>query len=189
MMDSGPDSLPTVARLLRTKLVRLIRCDLSFPMRSFWTACCFCVLATFAKAEIRFVHVWGNYRTADSFVRISEYFTGHEEPGHGQTLLRTQPRQRGGYYFLSRVKNTDAEISGAKIELQIITARNPAAVKYDFPIDVPRGQHVYQVGLTGTDWPTLDEQPVAWKMSLFSSDGKTLAEEQSFAWSKPDGTR
>ncbi|PTY08250.1 hypothetical protein DB347_01305 [Opitutaceae bacterium EW11] len=134
--------------------------------------------------DFRIVRVWPEYRTPDSFLRISEYFTGKENPG-SQVYLRTHPDQRGGFYFLTRVANNSGATAG-KLELSVITPRSPRPVTYTYNAEFPHGEKVYLVGLTGPDWPDAKEHPVAWKISVRSAEGTELASEQSFLWSKPD---
>jgi len=136
-------------------------------------------------ADLKIIRVMPSYRTADSFMRISEYFNGREDTG-GATLLRTQPARRDGYYFLVRVKTT-APIEIAWIETQVVTPASPEPRTDSFAVSLPAGSHVIQLGLTGTDWPSPKAVPVAWKLRLLSSEGKELASEQSYLWSKPPG--
>jgi hypothetical protein len=85
----------------------------------FWLMLAMLVLATGCASNgaktgggnIEVVRVWPEYRTAESFDRISEYFTGRENPGN-QIILRTRPESRAGFYFFTRLK-TPADISGA----------------------------------------------------------------------------
>lgn len=141
--------------------------------------------AAFAS-EVKVVRVWPSYRTADSFMRISEYFTGKENPGRKQTLLRTHPDQRAGFYFLTRLANTGEAVKDATLELHLITPRSPKEVIFTFKTTVPHGENVFHVGLTGGDWPLASEHPVAWRINLLSAEGHELASEQSYLWSKPD---
>ncbi len=133
--------------------------------------------------DLQVVRVMPDYQTADSFVRISEYFNGKENTG-GATILRTQPASRAGFYFLVRVK-TAKPIEVAWIEIQVITPTAPAARTDSFAISLPAGSHVIKLGLTGTDWSDPKAKPVAWKLRFISADGKELATEPSFLWSKP----
>lgn len=137
-------------------------------------------------SEVKLVRVWPSYRTSESFIRISEYFTGQENPGRRQTLLRTQPQQRQGFYFLTRVHNSGATVGDARIELHVITPRSPLPSTFTFKTEVPHGHHVFQVGVTGADWPDMLEYPVAWRLVVVAADGRELATEQSYLWSKPD---
>lgn len=119
-------------------------------------------------------------------MRISEYFTGKENPGRKQILLRTHPEDRSGFYFLTRVANSGTAFDDAKFELHVISPRSPKEATFTFNAHVPHGENVFQVGLTGADWPVATEHPVAWRLALLAPDGKELASEQSFLWSKPD---
>ena len=149
--------------------------------------CCAALLAplTLQADDLKIVRTWPGYRTAESFMRVSEYFTGREN-SDGETYLRTQPKERAGYYFLSRVKNSGAAMQEAQLTLQVITAKAPSPVTFSFKVEVPRGQHVFQVGLTGSDWAGAGDNPVAWHLSIADSTGRVLVTDQSYLWSKPD---
>lgn len=143
------------------------------------------VTASFAT-DLAIVRVLPDYQPVGSFVRISEYFSGKENTG-GATIVRTQPARRDGYYFLVRVKTT-APIEVAWIEAQVITPTAPEPRTDSFAVSLPKvGSQVIKLGLTGTDWPSPKAIPVAWKLRLLAADGKELATEQSFLWSKPSG--
>lgn len=135
-------------------------------------------------AEVEFVRVWPGWRDAESFVRISEYFGERENPGR-EIIRRTQPAERAGFYFLVRVKSA-AALDGARFKLDVIRPDAPEPRTFEFPADVPAKEKVFQLGLTGSDWPGGPEaSPIAWKLALLGSDGRTVAEHKSFLWEKP----
>jgi hypothetical protein len=68
--------------------------------------------------------------------------------------------------------------------LRIIAPDSPEPKVFAFPTEVPSGQPVYEIGLTGDDWPSRKVLPVAWQLELLSADGETLATFHSFLWSK-----
>jgi hypothetical protein len=135
-------------------------------------------------ADVEFVRVWPSWRDAESFERIGEYFGRPENTGH-EVVLRTQAHERAGYYFLVRVK-TPTPMSGAKFALSVIRPDTPEPKEYSFPVSLPAKESVFQLGLTGADWPQGKKaNPVAWKIALISDDGRVLAEHKSFLWEKP----
>jgi hypothetical protein len=135
-------------------------------------------------ADVEFLRVWPNWRNADAFDRISEYFGGQESTARN-VVLRTQPEPRAGYYFLVRIKNA-ATLADAKFEVHVIRPDAPAPKVFSFPVTVPPKETVYQLGLTGNDWPGGEKaNPVAWKIALVAGDGRVLAEHKSFLWEKP----
>jgi hypothetical protein len=140
----------------------------------------FCV-ASARAADVTFVRVWPGYRTPESFERISEYVTGRENTG-GQTVLRSQPARRDGFYFLVRLKNTGDPIAGASMELNVITPVSATPRTLTFTADVPAGQHVFECGLTGADWPDAKAHPVAWNIVIRAPGGAELARTQSYLW-------
>jgi hypothetical protein len=144
----------------------------------------FAVAVRLHSAEAEFLRVWPGFRDAESFERISEYFGGGENTGR-QVVLRTQAGVREGFYFLVRVKAA-AAIANARYEVNVIRPDAPAAKVFTFPASIPAKETVFQLGLTGADWPEgKDAHPVAWKLVLRSSDGRVLAEQKSYLWEKP----
>jgi hypothetical protein len=141
-------------------------------------------LVSTRAAEVEFVRVWPGWRDADSFRRISEYFDGKENTG-SQVVLRTRADARAGYYFLTRLTNSDAAQAGAKFVLHIITPDAADPKVFTFPVTVPAGATVFQLGLTGPDWPGEKVHPVAWKLELLAADSRVLAAQKSFLWEKP----
>jgi hypothetical protein len=136
--------------------------------------------AAASAPNLRLVRVWPEWRTADSFVRISEYFGGKENTG-GQTVLRSQPQERAGYYFLVRAEGKNA-VAGARVELQVLLPGVERPKIVAFPAAIPAGGDVFLIGLTGADWPGEKTRPVAWRVAVLAADGAVLAEEKSFLW-------
>lgn len=146
----------------------------------------FLLTATIAlAAEVEFVRIWPAWRATESFVRISEYFGGEENTGR-QTMLRTRPEDRTGFYFLSRVKNQGPAVADVRFVLEIITPDSPQTKTYTFNTPLPSGSHVFNLGLTGKDWAGEKVQPVAWRLRLLDGDEQELATSQSFLWRMPD---
>lgn len=145
------------------------------------------VLATaatsLAAADVRVVRVFSGWREGTSFKRISEYFTGREYTG-GEIVLRTQPASRSGYYFLVRTQNSGAP-ADVRLHLEVVTPETSAPHLYDFAATLTAGEQIYQLGLTGADWPNKAISAVAWKLELRDAAGATLATEKSYLWEKP----
>lgn len=135
------------------------------------------------SGTVEVVRVWPEYRTAESFDRISEYFTGRENTG-GQVILRTQPDRREGFYFFARVK-IPADISGARVVLDVVAPSSPDPKTYTFPAPALRkGAVLLNPGLTGSDWPDSSAYPAAWRVRLLAADGAEIFSHQSYLWSK-----
>lgn len=132
---------------------------------------------------LEFVRIWPGWRDGESFSRISEYFTGKENTS-GQEVVRTHAGDRAGFYFLVRVKNSGPAESGVKAVLSLIRPDSPLTRTYDFAVTLPPGETVFNLGLTGSDWPDRKSHPVAWKLELFSSSGQSLGARQSFMWAQ-----
>jgi hypothetical protein len=142
--------------------------------------------ATAMAANVDFVRVWPAYRDADSFMGIGEYFGG-KEPTGGRLILRSQPDQRGGFYWLTRLR-VDQPVE-AVVELSLIRGDAPEPRLQRFPATLRAGSQAVLLGLTGDDWPQARERPVAWRLRVLAADtDQVLAEEKSFLWALPDGS-
>ncbi|OHE83178.1 MAG: hypothetical protein A3G75_00870 [Verrucomicrobia bacterium RIFCSPLOWO2_12_FULL_64_8] len=135
-------------------------------------------------AGLEIVRVLTEWRDAKSFQRISEYFDGRENTG-GTIILRTQPAERAGYYWLVRLKNGGAAVPGAKFELRVIAPSSPEPKTFVFSAEVSAGARLYQLGLTGNDWPGAKARPAAWRLRVLDAGGGVLAGEKSFLWEIP----
>ena len=138
-----------------------------------------------AAEGLEIVRVLPGWRSADSFHRLSEYFRGRENTG-GTLIFRSETRAAAGYYWLVRVRNSDGPVAGAKFVLQVITPVDPEPKTFSFPAPVAPGQSVFQLGLTGNDWPGPKSRPTAWRLSLVGADGRTLLARESFLWEMPE---
>ncbi len=133
------------------------------------------------------VRVWPSYREAESFRRISEYVGGTENSGR-EIVLRTQPEAHAGYYLLTRIQADDAA-AGAALLVEVVLPGDPTIRTFSFPGGLRAGEHVYQIGITGTDWPSAKTRAAAWRVSARAASGETLAELTSFLWSAPAETK
>jgi hypothetical protein len=134
--------------------------------------------------EVSLVRVWPQWHDADSFQSFYEYKHHHELDGNF-TVLRSQPWERGGLYFLTHVKNTAAAFKGASIVVRIISPEATATRVFSFPAEIPGGDRVFEIGLTGSDWAGAKTEPVAWNVEVHAADGRVLAHKSSFLWERP----
>ncbi len=142
------------------------------------------IAARAAAADLSFVRVWPQWHSADSFQSFYEYDTGRELVGK-RIVMRSQPDERSGLYFLVRVKNPGAMVHGATFVVRVITPDATETKVFSFPSEVKGGSWLYEIGLTGKDWAAEHIQPVAWDVELQSADGTVLARKTSFLWEKP----
>jgi hypothetical protein len=145
-----------------------------------------CSLLTAASApaqDVSLVRVFPGWRDAASFKRISEYFTGRENTG-GETILRTHPTQRAGFYFLVRLVNP-GPARPAHFRLQTIAPGAQSPHTDTFPAELKPGSAAYHLGLTGPEWQNPKSQPVAWHLQILAADGRLLAEQKSYLWENP----
>lgn len=153
-------------------------------MRNLLAAIALLGAATSPAADLSFQRVWPVWRTADSFQSFYEYHTGRELVGRW-VVMRSQPDERTGVYFLVRVKNTGAPERGANLVVRVISPDAPQTRVYNFPTTIKAGSWLYEIGLTGKDWMFGRVHPVAWDVELQSADGTVVARKASFLWEKP----
>jgi hypothetical protein len=137
-----------------------------------------------SAADVKFVRVWPDYRTADSFTRVGEYFGGKEHTP--ELLVRSQPAARDGFYFLARFKSSEA-LPGAILAIETVQPGSDVPSVHFLSVDLPRGSRAILAGLTGNDWPSAQVKPTAWRLRLLSASGAELARQQSFLWTLPAG--
>lgn len=141
------------------------------------------LLAPTLWAQVELVRVWPGYRSAESFVGIGEYFGRPEDTG-GRIIRRSQPAERGGYYWLIRLRTPQAQ--EAEVQIEVVRPGRTEPERHRLAAPLPAGRPVLLVGLTGADWPDAEERPLAWRIQILDSQGRPLAGEQSFLWSRPD---
>ncbi len=153
-------------------------------MRNLLAAIALLAAASCPAADISFLRVWPTWRTADSFQSFYEYHTGRELLGKW-IVMRSQPDERTGVYFLVRVKNQGALERGANFVVRVISPDAPETKVYNFPASIKAGSWLYEIGLTGKDWGMGRVHPVAWDVELQTADGTVVAKRASFLWEKP----
>lgn len=136
-----------------------------------------------APAGLEIQRVYTGWREGASFKRIAEYFDGKEHSGR-ETIVRSHPDQRTGFYFLVRVKNPGA-VQKVQFSLQLIEQGVPAPRTTVFPTELKSGPQVVLLGLTGPEWQDPKAQPVAWHVQVLTEDGQVLVAEKSYLWEKP----
>jgi hypothetical protein len=135
-------------------------------------------------AGLEVVRIFTGWRDTASFQRISEFFDEKENTG-GVIVLRSHPDDRAGYYWLVRLSNGGAAVAGARFELQVISPSAPEPKTYTFPAHLPAGRSLFDLGVTGADWPGAKARPAAWRLRILDAGGKPLTVEKSFLWELP----
>ncbi len=137
---------------------------------------------------VAIAHVDHRYIAAQDFVRISEYFTGKENPS-GRLIERTDPAERGGYYFIvSLTWHPGVELpAGTQADVDYIRSDDPDARHAHFVFAEPTGTlPEILLGLTGKDWTDKNTKLTAYKVTLKDAAGKVLSDHQSFLWALPE---
>ena len=127
------------------------------------------------KIQIRF-------HPANDFVRLSEFFTGHESTGN-YTILRSQ-KERSGLYFYVPLEESKIQVEKIhSFKLSLIDSRNPIARNFEF--QMPRKgkrQKRILLGITGDDWVEKDDRLIAWEIKILGEDEKYLQVAMSSLW-------
>lgn len=131
---------------------------------------------------------YAEYRETSSFQRIQEFFTGRESPGN-RTLLRSQPEDRSGQYFLILLEQPVEESGVDEVEIEVISTASKESRLHTFSLEGARvrGYWIY-CGLTGDDWPDASVHALAWTARLRDNTGQVLAEWESFLQRLPESS-
>jgi hypothetical protein len=172
------------AHALRTRLHRHLRPAL-LGLAGLWLLALSPVLAAAAANDSAgIVRIWPGYRTADSFTTVGELFGGDERRGE-RIVRRTQLNSREGFYFLTRLRLAET-LPAAEVRLELVLPASPNVVTHRFPIDLPAGEPVLHLGVTGTDWPDAESRPVAWRLRVHATaSSPPLLSQQSALWTAP----
>lgn len=140
-----------------------------------------------AAPDIGFSRIRQEFRTEDSFKRISEFFSGSENTGN-QIVFRTREDERDGFYFSFRLRSDRGEtLPAGTIVLHLYRPGAFEPTLYTFPLEVRDRRSIeVLVGLTGGDWPDPGARPVAWKLEFLDATTGSLGSEESFLWEMPD---
>lgn len=152
---------------------------------TFVTAALFSSLSLTLLAEDSAVikHVAARSVPESSFKRISEYFDQTENTG-GKLILRTEPKQRAGYYFmLSLQRHAVTALVDGTIELHYVKEGERLHILETFPVPAsPPPCNEIWLGLTGGSALADNETIMAWKIVIRQPDGQVLDTQQSFLW-------
>jgi len=83
------------------------------------------------------------------------------------------------------VENKAGALQAASFTIRVIRPDSTDTKVYTFAADIPAGSHLFEIGLTGTDWVWPRTMPVAWEVELHAADGSLLAQKASFLWRSP----
>ncbi len=144
----------------------------------------FLTSAVVAEVEIKTVN--HQFLAADSFQRLSEFFTGKENRGR-RLIVRTQEGARAGQYFILTLnQNVRALPKNARLKLEIITSESTQEKEFLLPLpsSIPRTREIF-AGITGSDWPQNEIKILAWRLTVQDDQGKFIADKESFLWKSP----
>lgn len=112
---------------------------------------------------------------------IRQYF-GASLIGQGfRTVIASQPDQPRGQYFLARLEG-DLSATVQTARLTIYPSVGKDAKEYTLNLSGKSLRRWLYLGLTGSDWPDPDIQPMAWKIELLGPGGELVSEWKSFLW-------
>ncbi len=160
-----------------------------FPRRAVAWAVLLMLAATPLAAEEGdgFRRISSGYYPVESFQRISEFFTGRENPGRS-VIVRTDPSQRSGYYLSLRLRQNPYRRQTVEdaVLLEVIPPGSVEAVSHRLSLGpVHRRNPEFLIGLTGGVWSEPGTRPRAWKVTFFDQDGEVIASRKSFLWGNP----
>jgi len=125
------------------------------------------------------------YFSTQSFQRIPELFTFKEYEGL-KVYCRSNDASREGFYFVVNVSGSIEKVpTQMHWNLHWLMPHAPRPQTKQIPIENPKifGKEVF-IGLTGGDWSGQSDQPLAWCLKLLDGEGREIAKDQSFLWSK-----
>lgn len=116
---------------------------------------------------------------------MGEFLTGTRDDGD-RVVLRTQPAERGGEYFILTLETPVAAFpAGAEVILSVVPTDAKEAKEYRFSVANVHGKsRELYLGVTGSDWSDPSVDALAWQVRVVSGQS-TVAEWKSFLWEMP----
>jgi hypothetical protein len=153
---------------------------------------CAALLGPFPAAATTIESVLHQPMPASAFERIADY-VGREN-FDGRLALRSDPQERGGYYFIVRLDGAlRAAADNTRVELSYFLADSPRQHVFHAPWpEGPKARHSARLylGLTGGgDLPVPDEDAplTAYRIRIIdTSTEEPLAVHKSFLWEAPE---
>ncbi len=124
------------------------------------------------------------YYEAGEIRPIRQYF-GASLIGQGfRTVIASQPDKPKGQYFIAKLDDVDAG-SATSVKMTIFPSVGKDPLEFTLNISGESLRKWLYLGLTGSDWPDPEIQPMAWKIELLGPGDSLLAEWKSFLWEMP----
>ncbi len=115
---------------------------------------------------------------------IRQYFGASLTGQRYRTVVASQPDNPAGQYFILRLKGPrPVPPAAARITWYATDVKEPRT--HQWPLADTRIANWLYLGLSGTDWPDRQVQPLAWRIELLDAAGAPLAEWKSFLWEMP----
>lgn len=150
-----------------------------------WTGLIFSMGLLPLSAQGFFTDVQVRYEEAQTFKRISEYFTGVENQGR-RLIVRQPAEERAGLYWVIHTGVPISELSeGAQLRVSFFRLGSADVETRTYPLPTDRRVNTLFAGITGADWTRDDKLPTAWKLELLDSRGEILDARESYLWQYP----
>jgi len=168
-----------------------VRKPLPLRYRSLWVFLFLCFAGCFfsfasATEHLEIDNVKLRLIESEKFSRISEYFTGEENTGR-RLFLRSEPSERGGLYFITRLSENVKKLP-AQVKVCVDFFETGSAVMQHYQFELPerrKNTNRIFIGITGDE--RLEKGlPVAWRIYFTDSNGSLYAERKSYLWEMPE---
>ncbi len=124
------------------------------------------------------------YYEAEDIRPIRQYFGGALTGQGFRTVLPSQPDEPAGQYFIARLEDA-GPAAPAEARLTIILSNTKELATFTWDLSGKELRKWIYLGLTGSDWPSEEIQPMAWHIEFLDSNGQVLADWKSFLWQMP----
>jgi hypothetical protein len=130
--------------------------------------------------------LYSKHQDENEFKRISEHFSGKENPGR-YSIVRSDPSQRNGYYVALKLEDSDQADKIVSLRIQFVKPGSMEIQSQTLSTESVQKKRIL-VGLTDGDWVQENKIPTAWKIDFLDGQGKSLFHSQSFLWA-PGATK
>lgn len=124
------------------------------------------------------------YYEAGEIRPIRQYFGASLRRQGFRTVIASQPDTPAGQYFIAKLDRGTTQ-SATSARLTIYPSVGKDQMEFTLNLSGETLPAWLYLGLTGSDWPDPEIQPMAWKIELLGPGSTVVAEWKSFLWEMP----
>jgi hypothetical protein len=136
---------------------------------------------TLIRDDLKINYVLIKEKNKNDFIRISDIFKKSEPKDH--LCVLPMDSEKGGLYFVIGLNTDIKNLFGSSLEVRcLFTLEDKPEVVYNSIIDCKFDERLNEIYFKISDDGDLRKNLTAWKIVIYSEDGKQLVAKKSYLW-------